>query len=74
MTSRVVETFFADGKWHNRLKTAHVFAKEYDTREEAVAAGRKLAGAAGVDHVVHDLDGTVGEPEPDDHPPDDPAE
>jgi hypothetical protein len=70
MASKVVETFFENGKWRNRLKTAHVFSKEYDTREEAAAAGQKLAHAAGVEHVVRDLEGTLAEREPEDHAPD----
>ena len=66
MASGVVETFFDGGKWRNRLETEHVFSMEYDTREEASAAGRKLAHAAGVEHMERNIDGTVAEREPDD--------
>ena len=70
MASKVVETFFEGGKWRNRLRTAHVFAQEYDTREEAAAAGQKLAQAAGVVHVVRDPEGTLAERQPEGHAPD----
>ena len=57
-----IETFRQDDTWHNRIEgqtgaTHHA----YDSKDEAVDAGRKLAQDAMVEHVVKNLDGTVGE-------------
>jgi hypothetical protein len=69
MATGAVVTFYEDGKWRNRLETAHVFSREYDTCEEAAAAGRKLARAAKVEHIVCNIDGSIAEREPEDHDP-----
>ena len=71
MTKGAIETFFEDGKWRNRIHTVHVLPGRYDTREEAAAAGRRLAWTAGVDHVVRDADGSIIEREPHDQGPQD---
>jgi hypothetical protein len=73
MTTGAIETFYEAGRWRNRIHTVHVLAEDYDTREEAVAAGRRLARTAGVDHVVRDADGTIIEREPYDDGPADPS-
>ena len=57
-----IETLHQDDTWHNHVEgqtgnTSHA----YDTKDEAVDAGRKLAEAAGVEHIIKNLDGTVGE-------------
>jgi hypothetical protein len=59
MTTGAIETFFQAGRWRNRIVTVHVLPTQYRTREEAAAAGRRLAWTAKVDHVVRDIDGTV---------------
>jgi hypothetical protein len=59
MTSGAIETFFRDGRWRNSIQTVRVLAMEYDTREEAVAAGRQLAREARVEHIVRNADGTI---------------
>lgn len=74
MTTGAIETFYRDGTWRNRIYTVHVLLEEHDTREEAAAAGRRLAGAAGVDHIVRDTDGTIVERKPYDHDPHDSSE
>ena len=62
MAAGDIETFHQDDTWHNRVEgqtgtTSHA----YDTKDEAVDAGRKLAEAAHAEHVVRNLDGTIGE-------------
>ena len=66
VASRAIEPFFDDGKWRNRVATEHVFSRRYDTREEAAAAGRQLARAANVEHIVRNIDG-IAEREPHAH-------
>ena len=56
-----VLTFHADGKWHNRIEGHEPLPGEYDTRAQAVAAGRDEARDRKVEHIVHNLDGTIGE-------------
>ena len=56
-----VETFHKDGKWHNRIEGHEVLEGDYDTRDEAVDAGRDEARDRKVEHIVHNLDGTIGE-------------
>ncbi|QXU51860.1 DUF2188 domain-containing protein [Rhodococcus sp. LW-XY12] len=48
-----VETFHQDGSWHNRIEGSSDLLGTYPTREEA--RRRK------VEHLVHNLDGTIGE-------------
>ncbi|MGW5341077.1 DUF2188 domain-containing protein [Rhodococcus pyridinivorans] len=56
-----VETFHQDGSWHNRIEGSSDLLSTYPTREEAVAAGRDEARQRKVEHLVHNLDGTIGE-------------
>ncbi len=62
MTAGNIETFHEGDKWHNRVEgqngsTHHA----YDTQQEAVDAGQKLAQDAHVEHIIMNSDGTVGE-------------
>jgi hypothetical protein len=59
-----IETYHtkADGKWHNKVEgnsgpepTAH------ERKDEAVREGRDLAMAAKVEHIIRNMDGTIGE-------------
>ena len=56
-----VETFHRDGKCRNRIEGETVLAGEWDTKEPAVAAGRDEARARKVEHIIRNLDGTIGE-------------
>ncbi|MBZ2195388.1 DUF2188 domain-containing protein [Occultella gossypii] len=56
-----VETFHDDGQWKNRREgTERAFSTHKD-RNEAVAIGREEARTRGIDHIIRDLDGTIGE-------------
>ena len=47
--------------------TVQVLPTQYRAREEAAAAGRRLAWTAKFDHVVRDTDGTIIQRKPYDH-------
>lgn len=56
-----VETYHQAGKWRNRIEGQADLPGEFDTRQEAVAEGRDEARERKVEHIVHNLDGTIGE-------------
>ena len=58
-----VETFNRDGKWHIRIEGAGEILATFDTRVEAVQAGKEEAREREVEHIVHNLDGTIAERE-----------
>jgi len=56
-----IETFHQDGKWHNRVEgTTEIFGS-FDHKHDAVAEGRGRAKDAKVEHIIRNLDGTIGE-------------
>lgn len=56
-----VETLHKDGKWHNAIEGSDQVSEPFDTKEEAVAEGRAMAQDLGVEHIIKNLDGTMGE-------------
>jgi len=56
-----VETFHEDGTWHNRIEGGDSLNGSYSTRKQAVAAGREEAMRRTGEHLVHNVDGTIGE-------------
>lgn len=56
-----VLTFHVDGSWRNRIEGHEELPGEHGTRAEAVTAGRDEARDRRVEHIVHNLDGTIGE-------------
>jgi hypothetical protein len=57
-----IETFHQDGRWANRREAVDDHPWGYaDTKEEAVTAGREVARAERVEHIIRNLDGTIGE-------------
>jgi hypothetical protein len=56
-----VETFHQDGKWHNKIEGNDGALSTYDTKEEAEKAGRQRALNDKVEHIIRNLDGTIGE-------------
>ena len=49
------------GKWKNRVEGHGDLDADYDRRDEAVEEGRDQARERKVEHIVHNLDGTIGE-------------
>jgi hypothetical protein len=56
-----VETYHADGKWKNRSEALDDLPGEHDTKAEAVRVGRDEARERKVEHIIRNLDGTIGE-------------
>ena len=57
-----VETFHENGAWHNRIEgTGETIGGAHDTRDDAIAAGRDEAVRRGVEHIVHNLNGQIGD-------------
>ena len=54
----------ATGNWANQSASGEHVYGVYATNEECVRRGQRLASATGVDHVIHDVDGTVRSPVP----------
>jgi Uncharacterized protein conserved in bacteria (DUF2188) len=56
-----IETYHADGKWRNRVEAHGELPGEHDRKEDAVKEGRERARDARVEHIIRNLDGTIGE-------------
>ena len=56
-----VETYYEDGTWKNKTEGNVQATSTHDTKDEAVAAGRKTAQDRGVEHIIKKTDGTIGE-------------
>jgi hypothetical protein len=57
-----VETYHSNGTWHNRIEgTGEQFGGNHATKDAAVALGRREAQRRKVEHIIKNLDGTVGE-------------
>ncbi|GAA5122395.1 hypothetical protein GCM10023339_40720 [Alloalcanivorax gelatiniphagus] len=56
-----IETYHADGKWRNRVEALEDLPGEYDRKDEAVREGRDEARDRKVEHIIRNLDGTIGE-------------
>jgi hypothetical protein len=56
-----VETFHQDGQWRNRIEGDHVLEESFETKAEAVEAGRELARSRRVEHIIRNEDGQIGE-------------
>ena len=71
-TAKQVHTVHHTGGWGNLAAGKSKVAKLYPTKAEAVAAGRESAAKQKAEHVIHKLDGTIGESNSygnDPHPP-----
>jgi len=56
-----VETYRTDGKWRNRIEALDDVPGEHDTKAEAVRVGREESRERKVEHIIRNLDGTIGE-------------
>lgn len=56
-----VETYHSEGHWKNRIEGEQDLPGTYETKDEAVRAGREAAKANKVEHIIRNLDGRIGE-------------
>jgi hypothetical protein len=56
-----IHTVHRDGRWHNEVEGGQRASSSHDTREAAVERGRELAINARTEHVIHRMDGTIGQ-------------
>jgi len=62
MAEGFVHTVHRDGRWMNSIEGDQApLPDNFETKEEAVGAGRLEARRRQTEHVIHDQDGTVGE-------------
>lgn len=61
MSNAGVHTVPHDDRWANKIEGSTGVLATFDTKEEAVTAGRDAASAASVEHVIHNADGTIEE-------------
>lgn len=56
-----IETHHADGAWRNRVEALEDLPGTYDTKDDAVRAGREEAQERQVEHIIRNLDGTIAD-------------
>jgi hypothetical protein len=61
MADGFVHTVYRDGRWINEVEGVERASSTHDTKDEAVRAGRDLARSKKTEHVIHNLDGKIGE-------------
>ncbi|WP_205470845.1 DUF2188 domain-containing protein [Nocardioides sp. SYSU D00038] len=70
-----IETFHdrESGTWRNRIEGGGTIGRSHDRKDYAVEDGRNAARQRGVEHIVRNLDGTIGERDSHGHDPRDVA-
>ncbi|MBO3146340.1 DUF2188 domain-containing protein [Dermatophilus congolensis] len=61
MSKGDIETRYEGGQWKNFVEGGTRASNVHDNKADAQAAGRDMAKARGVEHVVKKKDGTIGE-------------
>jgi hypothetical protein len=61
MANGDIHTVHRGGKWLNEVEGGKRASNSADTKAKAVAAGRQMARDRRVEHLIHKLDGTIGE-------------
>ena len=62
MAAGFIHTVYKGASWVNEVEGEDdPLPGTFETKEEAVAAGRNRAIAAKTEHVIHNMDGTIGE-------------
>jgi hypothetical protein len=62
MAEGFVHTVYADGSWKNSVEgDERALLGTFESKEEAIRAGRGEARRRHTEHVIHNQDGTIGE-------------
>ena len=61
MADGFVHTVHAEGSWRNTVEGSGPLPAAYETKTEAVDAGRFEARQRRTEHVIHNADGTIAE-------------
>ncbi len=61
MTKEDIHTVPHNGVWANRVEGGERVSNTAKTKAEAQAKGREMARERGVEHQIHNLDGTISE-------------
>ncbi|MCB1298395.1 MAG: DUF2188 domain-containing protein [Microthrixaceae bacterium] len=56
-----VETFHQDGQWRNRIEGDQILEGSFETKAEAVDAGRELARSRQVEHIIRKENGQISD-------------
>ncbi len=56
-----VETYFEDDKWKNKVEGNERASNTAPRKAEAQAEGRQMAKSRGVEHIIRNKDGEIGE-------------
>jgi hypothetical protein len=56
-----VETFYENNVWSNQVHGEGRTDELFEKKDDAVEAGRALAKERGVEHIVKNQDGSIGE-------------
>jgi hypothetical protein len=56
-----VETYHENDKWHNKVEGNERASNSWDTKADAQKKGREMAIDRGVEHIIKNQDGQIGE-------------
>ncbi len=56
-----IHTVYRDGRWFNEVEGGQRASNSADTKAAAQATGREMAVDRGVEHLIHNMNGQIGE-------------
>lgn len=56
-----VETYHEDGQWKNKVEGNSRASNTHLTKDDATVEGRDMAIDRGVEHIIRNMDGRIGE-------------
>lgn len=61
MSTGDIHTVHRNGRWYNEVEGGKRASNSADTKAEAQKIGRDMSRDRGVEHVIHNKDGKIGE-------------
>lgn len=55
-----IETYYEDGTWKNKVQGNSRASNTHSTKSQAQSAGRDMAKARRVEHIIKNMDGKIG--------------